>query len=274
MTAGPHKIGVTFLKEASSLLETKRQPATRPTTTSTGTPASRRRLPGLDHRALRARRARRHAQPPPDLRLRPDRTRCGRMKKKCAASILSTLMRRAYRRPVVQTDVESRWSCTARPARKGDFDAGIEMALSAVLVNPEFLFRIESRPARQRPPGGVYRISDLELASRLSFFLWSSIPDDELLDLRARRAEQARGARTAGPPHAGRPALAQPGDATSRASGCTCATWIRSPRTCACSPTSTTTCGRPSARRRSCCSRASCARIAACSTCSSRTTRS
>jgi hypothetical protein len=67
---------------------------------------------------------------------------------------------------------------------EGDFDAGIERALSSVLINPDFLFRVESDPKNLKRPGtnGVYRISDLELASRLSFFLWSSIPDDELLD--------------------------------------------------------------------------------------------
>ena len=63
----------------------------------------------------------------------------------------------------------------------GDFDAGISRALSAVLINPEFLLRVEGDP-KKAPADGVYRISDLELASRLSFFLWSSIPDDELLD--------------------------------------------------------------------------------------------
>jgi hypothetical protein len=63
-----------------------------------------------------------------------------------------------------------------------EFEAGVEMALSAVLVSPQFLFRVEQEPAGV-PPGTVYRISDLALASRLSFFLWSSIPDDELLDL-------------------------------------------------------------------------------------------
>ena len=68
---------------------------------------------------------------------------------------------------------------------EGDFDAGITMALSAVLTNPEFLFRVESDP-KKVPASGVYRISDLELASRLSFFLWSSIPDDELLDAAVR----------------------------------------------------------------------------------------
>ena len=62
----------------------------------------------------------------------------------------------------------------------GDFDAGIEMALAGVLVSPSFLFRVEADPA-SLPSGTPYRISDLALASRLSFFLWSSIPDDELL---------------------------------------------------------------------------------------------
>src|SRR5262245_39573786 len=67
---------------------------------------------------------------------------------------------------------------TGRAAK--DFDAGIASALSAVLINPEFLFRVESEP-KSVPAGSVYRVSDLELASRLSFFLWSSIPDDEVL---------------------------------------------------------------------------------------------
>ena len=71
--------------------------------------------------------------------------------------------------------------------REGDFDSGIQKALSAMLMSPEFLFRAEQDP-RGVARGGVYRISDVELASRLSFFLWSSIPDDELLTL----AEQGK----------------------------------------------------------------------------------
>jgi Protein of unknown function (DUF1592)/Protein of unknown function (DUF1588)/Protein of unknown function (DUF1585)/Protein of unknown function (DUF1595) len=74
-----------------------------------------------------------------------------------------------------------------RGRAEGDFDTGITTALSAVLTNPSFLFRVESDP-KIAPANGVYRISDLELASRLSFFLWSSIPDDELLDVAARGA--------------------------------------------------------------------------------------
>jgi hypothetical protein len=99
----------------------------------------------------------------------------------CAASILSATMRRAYRRPVTKADVEGPMVFYRRARTNGDFDAGITTALSAILASPEFLLRVESDPQKM-PASGVYRISDLELASRLSFFLWSSIPDDELLE--------------------------------------------------------------------------------------------
>ena len=89
-------------------------------------------------------------------------------------------MRRAYRRPIAKAEVEGPMAFYREGRAEKDFDAGIARALSAVLINPEFLFRVESEP-KNIPAGGVYRISDLELASRLSFFLWSSIPDDELL---------------------------------------------------------------------------------------------
>jgi hypothetical protein len=100
---------------------------------------------------------------------------------KCAKTILTTLMGRAYRRPIASADLERPMAFYREGRAGGDFEAGIGSALSAVLVNPAFLFRVESAPEKT-PPGGVYRVSDLELASRLSFFLWSSIPDDELLD--------------------------------------------------------------------------------------------
>jgi hypothetical protein len=106
---------------------------------------------------------------------------------KCAKTILSTLMRRAYRRPISSADLERPMTFYREGRAAGDFEAGIGSALSAVLVNPAFLFRVESDPEKT-PPGGVYRLSDLELASRLSFFLWSSIPDDELLDVAIRGA--------------------------------------------------------------------------------------
>src|SRR4030095_13726685 len=90
------------------------------------------------------------------------------------------LMRRAYRRPVTSVDLEKPMDFYRKAKVEDGFDAGIEAALSAVLVSPEFLFRIEQDPANVAS-NSVYRVSDLLLASRLSFFIWSSIPDDELL---------------------------------------------------------------------------------------------
>jgi hypothetical protein len=98
----------------------------------------------------------------------------------CATKILSTLARRAYRRPVTSSDTQVLLSFFDQ-ARSRGFEPAIGMALRRLLVAPEFLFRLEHDPAGV-PPGTAYRISDLELASRLSFFLWSSIPDDELLE--------------------------------------------------------------------------------------------
>ncbi|HSH16668.1 MAG TPA: DUF1592 domain-containing protein, partial [Verrucomicrobiae bacterium] len=89
---------------------------------------------------------------------------------------------RAYRRPVAQDDLGRPMEFFRYGRAEDGFDAGIETALSAILMNPEFLFRVENDPAGIAP-GTVYRISDLQLASRLSFFLWGSIPDDALLDL-------------------------------------------------------------------------------------------
>ena len=101
----------------------------------------------------------------------------------CAAEILSKLARRAFRRPVNTDDIAASLAFydDAR-ANGGDFDSGIRAALSRMLVSPWFLFRVEGNSA-DVPAGSDHRINDFELASRLSFFLWSSIPDDELLDL-------------------------------------------------------------------------------------------
>lgn len=98
----------------------------------------------------------------------------------CAREILSTLARRAFRRPVTDADIDTLVGFYESGRLEGAFDRGIQVALERVLVDPEFLFRIERDPERL-PAGFVYRLSDIELASRLSFFLWSSIPDDELL---------------------------------------------------------------------------------------------
>ena len=100
----------------------------------------------------------------------------------CARRIISTLARRAYRRPVTDADVQSLLTFYNDGRLKRGFDGGVERAVQAVFVSPSFLYRVERDPGQARP-GSAYRVSDIELASRLSFFLWSSIPDDELLDV-------------------------------------------------------------------------------------------
>jgi hypothetical protein len=100
----------------------------------------------------------------------------------CARIILSTLAHRAFRRPVTDADVKPLLAFYQSGRSEGDFDHGVEMALRALLVSPDFLFRIERDPAGAAS-GSVVRLGDYDLASRLSFFLWSSIPDDQLLDL-------------------------------------------------------------------------------------------
>src|SRR5688572_10744133 len=103
----------------------------------------------------------------------------------CAKSILTTLTRRAFRRPVKDADVQPLLAFYEKGRAGADFDTGIQRALEALLVSPDFLFRIERDPVKASA-GTAYPISDVELASRLSFFLWSSIPDDQLLDLAER----------------------------------------------------------------------------------------
>ncbi len=101
----------------------------------------------------------------------------------CAKEIFTTLAKRAFRRPVDEDDIAAPVSFyDGARAEGGDFDAGIRAGLSRMLVSPSFLFRAEG-DAADLPAGSAHRIGDVELASRLSFFLWSSIPDDELLDL-------------------------------------------------------------------------------------------
>src|SRR5204863_7815163 len=99
----------------------------------------------------------------------------------CAKRILSALARRAYRRPVNDADIQRLLPFYTDGRAEAGFDMGIQRALERLLVSPEFMFRIERDPSNAAP-GTVHRISDLELASRLSFFLWSSIPDEELLN--------------------------------------------------------------------------------------------
>ena len=100
----------------------------------------------------------------------------------CAREILSSLARRAFRRPVTDLDIQDLMTLYMVGRDRGDFEDGIRLALQRVLVDPEFIFRIERDPPNANA-GDNYRLSDLELASRLSFFLWSSIPDDQLIEL-------------------------------------------------------------------------------------------
>ena len=100
----------------------------------------------------------------------------------CAKKILSALMRQAYRRPVTDSDLEDIMSLYQNARNGADFESGIRLALQAILASPQFVFRFE-RPPADAIPGVPYRITDLALASRLSFFLWSSLPDEELITL-------------------------------------------------------------------------------------------
>lgn len=100
----------------------------------------------------------------------------------CATKIVSTLARRAYRRAATGEDVQTLLAFYRKGRAAGNFDLGIRTAIERVLVSPDFLFRIEADP-QGAAHGSVYRVSDVELASRLSFALWSSIPDDTLLNL-------------------------------------------------------------------------------------------
>jgi len=100
----------------------------------------------------------------------------------CAREVFSNLARRAFRRPATEGDVDRLMPLYASARDSQSFDAGIAAGLQAILSDPEFLFRFERTP-KEAAPGENYRVSDLELASRLSFFLWSSCPDDELIAL-------------------------------------------------------------------------------------------
>jgi mono/diheme cytochrome c family protein len=180
VTAGPHEIAVTFVKDGSALAETARQP----TLAHINDRHHPRTTPAISQLSVTGPYGAKGAENTPSRRrlfvCQPSSTAPNQ--DVCARTIISTLMRRAYRRPISKEEVEGPMAFYREGRGSGgDFDAGIGNALSAILINPEFLFRVETDP-KKVPAGGVYRISDLELASRLSFFLWSSIPDDELLN--------------------------------------------------------------------------------------------
>jgi len=176
--AGPHDLGVTFPKKPSLLLETTRQPYQ----THFNSYRHPRIQPAIySISIIGPYDAKGPGDTPSRRRIFVSRPASPDQEDRSARRILASLMRRAWRRPVTDTDVTGPFELYRKAKTDGGFEAGTEMALSAVLVSPEFLFRVEQDPAGI-PPNTPYRISDLELASRLSFFLWSSLPDDELLN--------------------------------------------------------------------------------------------
>ena len=182
--SGPRQIGATFFKKPAALVEQVREPFSNPRVSgNTGGGAGAQpfvqsltvlgpfNATGVGETPARTRIFTCHPVAQPE-------------EMDCARRILSDLARRAYRRPVAEAELAEllRFYDEGRSAEGGGFDTGVEMGLRRLLVSPEFLYRVELDPAgvaRDMP----YPISDLDLASRLSFFLWSSIPDDELLRL-------------------------------------------------------------------------------------------
>ena len=183
--AGEHDVSAAFVKKTSALAETVRLPFLRPY--QGGTDAVDSRMGA----ALRLVEIRGPFSPtgPGDTESRRRIFAChpatSSQEYGCAKTILSTLARRAYRRPVTDADLKPLLAMYTNGHGKGGFEAGIERALKLLLVSPGFLYRIERDPVGIAP-NTVYRVSNIELASRLSFFLWSSIPDDELLDTAVR----------------------------------------------------------------------------------------
>ncbi len=178
--AGPHDVGVTFLRKDAALSDEPLQPFTRnldlqdmngvPTinfmqitgpfdATGPGVTPSRRKIFTCTPAAAAAEAG-------------------------CARKILTTVARHAYRRPVTDSEVAELMRFFDAGRKHGSFDAGVEEAIAFILASPKFLFRAEPDPP-QLASGATYPVSDVELASRLSFFLWSTVPDDELIDVAA-----------------------------------------------------------------------------------------
>lgn len=176
--AGPHQVGVTFPEQPYTLLETKRKPHT----AHFNHHRHPRRSPAVYQISITGPFDSVGAGDTPSReKIFVSQPAGPDDEERAAREILANLVQRAYRRPVGPEDLARPMEFYREGAGENGFEAGIESALSAILVSPEFLFRIERDPT-DVVPGGVYEVSDIELASRLSFFIWSSIPDDELLD--------------------------------------------------------------------------------------------
>ena len=174
VAAGPHTIAVAFLKKPAVLSEAARQPFYADYN-------GRNQAAVFSVSVAGPYNARGAGDTPSRRRIFTCRPSAPADEAGCARTVVSALARRAYRRPVAPTEVDELLAFYKEGrADGGTFDNGIEMSLRALLVSPQFLFRIERDPAGI-PANTPYRLSDLELASRLSFFLWSSIPDEPLL---------------------------------------------------------------------------------------------
>ena len=178
--AGPHTVVVTFLRRNSAESDEPLQPFTRDHDLQNMNG-----LPLIEHVQITG-----PIQPtgsgdtPSRRRIFSCRPSGASDEVPCARKILTTLARRAYRRPVTDKDLELLLTFYQKGRNRGTFETGIETALRLILADPKFVFRYEPDPATAAP-NSTYRLGDLELASRLSFFLWSSTPDDQLLNMAA-----------------------------------------------------------------------------------------
>jgi mono/diheme cytochrome c family protein len=179
-TAGPHKIGVTFRRQSFAQSDDQLQILAPGGGQDRSYRVSSFQLLGpFDAKGLSSTPSRDRifaCNPARDKTKTPDA---------CAKQIFSTLARRAYRRPVTDADIAELMQYYADGSKQGGFESGIRSGITGMLASPFFLYRGERVPAGMKP-GDKYAISDLELASKLSFFLWNSIPDDELLDVAAK----------------------------------------------------------------------------------------
>jgi hypothetical protein len=178
-TAGPHKIGVTFRRQSFAESDDQLQISAPGGGQDRSYRVSSFQLLGpFDVTGL-------SSTPSRDRIFTCDPAKDKKTPEVCAKEIFSTLARRAYRRPVTSDDVAELMQYYADGAKQGGFESGIRQGLTGMLASPFFLYRGERVPAALKP-GEKYAITDLELASKLSFFLWNSIPDDELLNVAAK----------------------------------------------------------------------------------------
>jgi hypothetical protein len=183
LTAGPHDIAAAFVGRSDAINPTRLQPFIRSSTDTRDTSGH----PHFDTFTVTGPfNATGPGTTPSRTRVFTCRPQRPGDEDACARTIIATLSRRAYRGDVTDADRQLLFRFYGEGRRGGTFDRGIQKALQRILASPKFAFHIESDPPAAAP-GTVYAISDTELASRLSFFIWSSIPDDTLLDLAAQK---------------------------------------------------------------------------------------